>query len=526
MAPTLSGRPRAHNGNWNLAGPQSNPQGAPPPYDPQGTYIQEGYAAENPWIIENQTEPHFSLAGTFPRTVRWSRKPRGKNDLKAVNEAEKGQAEEAPQVAFAEQDMTQSDQQDFGGNNVHHECQYCHSDSTVPTAANSLVAVGSNESTDVEEDKQKKVHKPSTTSAEQRGDIHRTSTADTTATRQRQITAIDRKTGQPMGSIADEHTPEENPAVKPYNHWAYARTYAQRPLAEWLGTLILTFLGVSANLSINAQDPPGNTQTVYWAWGFALMIAIYIAGGASGGFVNPAIAVMLSVFRGFPAKRLPSYILAQVLGSFCGALLAYAVNQDNIRHFDSALLPSSTGTAFYTQPRDWIQPGTAFITETLGTAMLGCSIIALGDSGNSPPGAGMHAFIIGILLTAILMSLGYNTTGCFNPARDLGPRMAVLAVGYPLETFTAYNHWWLWGTWCADILGACVGALMYDVCIFKGGESPVNYSFGRWKVETRKEETGWLHRLGKHKKAKNLERDLENGVAARRKKGKQDTSPT
>lgn len=37
--------------------------------------------------------------------------------------------------------------------------------------------------------------------------------------------------------------------------------------------------------------------------------------------------------------------------------------------------------------------------------------MALGDDVNVPPGAGMQAFIIGILISAMFLALGYNTGG-------------------------------------------------------------------------------------------------------------------
>ncbi|KAJ9631745.1 hypothetical protein H2203_000145 [Taxawa tesnikishii (nom. ined.)] len=235
------------------------------------------------------------------------------------------------------------------------------------------------------------------------------------------------------------------------------------------------------------EQQAGTYQSMYWSWGFAAMLGIYISGGSSGGHLNPALSLMLCFYRGFPLRRVPSYVFFQILGAFCGALLAFAVYRDDILHLD------------------------AFFTEFLATAVLSGSILALGDDSNSPPGAGMHAFIIGLLVTTLLMSVGYNTTGCFNPARDLGPRLAALAVGYPTSIFNVSSAWWIWGGWGATISGALVGAGVYDACVFKGGESPVNYSTRKWEVEGRKTEISWLKAFGKKGKAGGLEGKLEKG---------------
>lgn len=71
-----------------------------------------------------------------------------------------------------------------------------------------------------------------------------------------------------------------------------------------------------------------------------------VAGGISGGHLNPSVTIViptallptpfdlslmlpslsqsLAIFRGFPWRMVPRYILAQVLGAFCGALIIYA----------------------------------------------------------------------------------------------------------------------------------------------------------------------------------------------------------
>ena len=95
-----------------------------------------------------------------------------------------------------------------------------------------------------------------------------------------------------------------------------------------------------------------------------------------------------------------------------------------------------------------------------------------------------------------------------NPARDLGPRLVAIAVGYPTSLFTAGNNWWIWGPWCATICGALVGGLVYDLCVFRGSESPVKHSGMRVKVGSLKEGDRWMRRFYKDKKAERMEKKM------------------
>lgn len=91
----------------------------------------------------------------------------------------------------------------------------------------------------------------------------------------------------------------------------------------------------------------------------------------------------------------------------------------------------------------------------------------------------MHALIVGLVVTVLTMAFGYNTGACLNPARDFGPRVATAVLGYGGEVFTVRNSWWIYGAWGATIIGALVGGLLYDMAIFVGGESPVNFPKSR-----------------------------------------------
>lgn len=466
------------NEGINLAGPQ--PQR--PHLDPHNTYFEPGYRQQNPWTQEEGQNSGFSLAGTFPHKVRWQKPQNSDRKVEVAEDEEKGEAEPAPQVSAAHE---QGDQQ-------------------APHSGEDL------EDTAVDEDDCKFADE----------DEESQSSSGRSTPKKRRLDAF-ALNYTPAGAVVERSdTKELPPSERPFNEWARLRIKFHRPLAEFLGALIFAFIGCGGDLAVvTSQQNAGTLYSTYWNWGFGIMFAIYVAGGGSGGFINPALTVMLSLFRGFPARRIPTYILAQVTGCFVGALLAVGIYLDHIYHLDGDLIPDSTGLYLYTQPKPWVSAATTFFTEFLGTAVLGCCILALGDSGNSPPGAGMHAFVIGILVQVLVMSFGYTTHGCFNPARDLGPRLAAMAAGYPTSLFTASNNYWIWGAWGAPMCGALAGALMYDLCIFRGGESPVNFSYTRYKLEGRKGLRAWLRTLGRDKEAKESERKIEEGIAHERRHG-------
>jgi hypothetical protein len=73
----------------------------------------------------------------------------------------------------------------------------------------------------------------------------------------------------------------------------------------------------------------GDWLLIGWGWGFAVAFAVYVAGGISGAHINPAVTLAFAARRGFPWRKVPGYIAAQVVGAFLGALLVYIVYTRN-----------------------------------------------------------------------------------------------------------------------------------------------------------------------------------------------------
>ncbi|KAG2411663.1 hypothetical protein HFD88_009219 [Aspergillus terreus] len=300
-----------------------------------------------------------------------------------------------------------------------------------------------------------------------------------------------------------------------FNRWSKIRYYIREPLAEWLGVTVALTIGLGAGLAtFTSQSQAGSFPSLAAAWGFGFMLAIYLAGGVSGGHLNPAITISLSVWRGFPARKCVVYLLAQIVGAITAGGFVYAIYHDAI--VSSAAMSgvpqnqSNAAQALLTMPKEFVQPATAFFNEFLGSAILVGCIFALGDDTNAPPGAGMQAFIVGIMISVLVLALGYNTGGCFNGARDFGPRLVVVMAGWGGHLFREKHAWWVWGPWIASIAGGLAGAFIYDLALFTGGESPVNYPRRRRKRAMLLKEKKWRHRLGIWRR-KNVE-DVEKAV--------------
>jgi aquaglyceroporin related protein len=71
------------------------------------------------------------------------------------------------------------------------------------------------------------------------------------------------------------------------------------------------------------------------------MVGIYITGGISGAHLNPAISIMLYIYRGFPLRKVPMYLAAQIIGTFLAGLIAFGLFQKDIIAYGGSDLGNS-----------------------------------------------------------------------------------------------------------------------------------------------------------------------------------------
>ncbi len=231
-------------------------------------------------------------------------------------------------------------------------------------------------------------------------------------------------------------------------------------IAEFVGTAILIILGdgVVANVTLSKSGMKGaGSIQITFAWGLAVLIPAFIFGAASGAHFNPALTIALAAIGKFSWAMVPGYIIAQILGAFCGACIVYLLFKDQFDATEEAgtkLGVFSTGPAVRDIPRN-------ILSEAVGTFVLVFAILGIGNV-TGAGSIGLNYLLVFGIIVAVGMSLGGLTGYAINPARDLGPRLAHAIL--PIKGKGDSN--WSYGLVVpiiGPILGGLVGALLYKV---------------------------------------------------------------
>lgn len=217
----------------------------------------------------------------------------------------------------------------------------------------------------------------------------------------------------------------------------------KRSTTELLGTFWLVLGGCgSAVLAASGIGVLG----VALAFGLTVLTMAFAIGHISGCHLNPAVSLGLYVGGRFPAKELPAYIIAQVIGGVLAAALIYFIASGKEGFDLTASGLASNGYGEHSPGGYSMAAG--FVTELAMTAMF--ILIILGATDKRAP-AGLAPIAIGLALTLIhLISIPVTNTSV-NPARSTGP--ALLVGGWAIEQ--------LWLFWVAPLLGAIIGGVSY-----------------------------------------------------------------
>ena len=219
----------------------------------------------------------------------------------------------------------------------------------------------------------------------------------------------------------------------------------KRSVTELLGTFWLV-LGGCGSAVLAASSPLGiGVLGVALAFGLTVLTMAFAIGHISGCHLNPAVSVGLVVGGRFPARELPAYVVAQVIGGIVAAALIYYIASGK-PGFELSSGLASNGYGVHSPGGYSMAAG--FVCEVVMTLMF--VVIILGATDKRVP-AGFAPIAIGLALTLIhLISIPVTNTSV-NPARSTGP--ALIVGGWAIQQ--------LWMFWVAPILGAVIGGGLY-----------------------------------------------------------------
>jgi len=222
--------------------------------------------------------------------------------------------------------------------------------------------------------------------------------------------------------------------------------------AEFFGTFWLVLGGCGSAVLAAAFPTVGiGLLGVALAFGLTVLTMAYAIGHISGCHLNPAVSLGLWAGGRFPAKELPAYIIAQVLGGLAAAGVLYLIASGKA-DFQLAAGFASNGYGAHSPGGYSLQA--ALISEVVMTMMF--LLVILGATDKRAP-QGFAPIAIGLCLTLIhLISIPVTNTSV-NPARSTG--VAVFVGDWAISQ--------LWLFWVAPIAGGMLGALIYR---FIGGE--------------------------------------------------------
>jgi aquaporin Z len=170
----------------------------------------------------------------------------------------------------------------------------------------------------------------------------------------------------------------------------------RRLFSELLGTFFLVLVGAGGAV-VNAESHGAISRTAAVTGpGLMVMAIILFMGAISGAHLNPAVTLAFSLRGDFPWRRVPGYIIIQLIGAGLACL---------------------------------------FLRAVFGR---------IGDLGATVPGPGVHAWQAMLIELVLTVGLVSTILGTASRAQNVGPLAAIAVAGYII----------LAGLWSSPISGA------------------------------------------------------------------------
>jgi len=225
-------------------------------------------------------------------------------------------------------------------------------------------------------------------------------------------------------------------------------------IAEFIATLLLTFAACASTIPLPGTNAAAQSLIAGIVQGFTLAAMIGAIANTSGGHVNPAVTLALTVSGNMPLVDGLAYMLFQILGGIAGAAILRGV-----------LTHVVTGPLGATALSQGISHFEGYVFEFIVTTILIFTVFGTAVDKDAEGNIKSLAPVpIGMALVAgVTIAFGF-TGGSLNPARSFGPALV--------------NHYWHahYIYWFGPITAAILVALFYRFVLSTkpGGENDAN----------------------------------------------------
>ena len=199
--------------------------------------------------------------------------------------------------------------------------------------------------------------------------------------------------------------------------------------AETLGTLLLVLAGAGAGVVTAASHVVIGRAAAVSAPGLTVLVVILFMGAVSGAHLNPVVSLAFAARGDFPWRRVPGYILAQLLGGTLAILFLLAVF-------------GRVGSLGATVPGHGINDAQATLTELVLTAGLVSTI--LGTASRAQNLGPVSAFGVGAYIILAGLWSSPVSGASMNPARSFAPDVVL----------GDFSHFWVY------VVGPVAGAML------------------------------------------------------------------
>jgi aquaporin Z len=245
-------------------------------------------------------------------------------------------------------------------------------------------------------------------------------------------------TPSPLGPLARY----ERGLIERVNDFNDPRQEWRRLFSELLGTFFLVLAAAGGGMMGHAFPGVISHGAAVVAPALTVMAIILFMGKVSGAHLNPAVSIAFALRGDFPWRRVPGYIIIQLIGATLAALVLHAIINVSAKYGSNYPAPGySAGAAF------WME---LILTAGLVSVILGTASGAQNVGIFGALGVGAYIALAGLWGSPI-------SGASMNPARTFGPDLVS-------GTFTGY-----WVYIAGPIAGAVIAVGIAFVLRGRGG---------------------------------------------------------